>query len=111
MDREFFLRPASLVVSVGLSLPFCESESRSVVSVSLRPYGLNSPAGFSVLGILQARILVVGCHSLLWGIFPTQGFNPHLLSPALAGEFFTTSATWEAQLRTLIAFKAHVLII
>ena len=68
MDREFFLRPASLVVSAGLSLPFCESESRSVVSDSLRPYGLNSPAGFSVLGILQARILVVGCHSLLRGI-------------------------------------------
>ena len=36
---------------------------------TLRPYGLCSPAGFSVLGILQARILVVGCHSLLRGIF------------------------------------------
>ena len=35
------------------------------------------------------------------GIFPTQGSNPHLLcpvslaSPALAGGFFTTSATWK----------------
>ena len=34
---------------------------------------------------------------LLQGIFPTQGLNPHLLmSPALAGGFFTTSVTWEA---------------
>ena len=33
----------------------------------------------------------VGCHVLLQGIFPTQGSNSHLLSPALAGGFFTTS--------------------
>ena len=31
--------------------------------------------GFSVLGTLQARILVWGCHTLLQGIFPTQGLN------------------------------------
>ena len=31
-----------------------------------------------------------------WSGFPTQGLNPHLFtSPALAGRFFTTSATWE----------------
>ena len=35
-----------------------------------------SPPGSSVHGILQARILEwVGCHSLLQGIFPTQGLN------------------------------------
>ena len=34
--------------------------------------------------------------SFFRGIFPTQGSNPHLMSPALAGGFFTTSATWEA---------------
>ena len=39
----------------------------------------------------------VGCHLLLQGIFPTQGLNPRLLlSPALAGRFFTTGVTWEA---------------
>ena len=27
------------------------------------------------------------------GIFLTQGSNPHLMSPALAGGFFTTSTT------------------
>ena len=30
------------------------------------------------------------------GIFPTQRLNLCLMSPALAGRFFTTSATWEA---------------
>ena len=41
----------------------------------------------------------VCCSFLLQGILPTQGLNPFLLaSPTLAGEFFTTSATWEAQL-------------
>ena len=35
---------------------------------------------------------------LLPGIFPTQGSNPHLLSPALGDEFFTTNATWKAQI-------------
>ena len=34
----------------------------------------------------------VGCHFLLQGIFPTQRSNLCLMSPALAGGFFTTSA-------------------
>ena len=38
-----------------------------------------SPLGFSVHGLLQARILEWSCHSLLQGIFPTQGSNPGLL--------------------------------
>ena len=37
-----------------------------------------------------------GCQALLQGIFPTRGSNPHLLSLALAGGFFTTSTAWEA---------------
>ena len=39
----------------------------------------------------------VGYHALLQGIFLTQGPNLCLMSPALAGRFFTTSATWEAR--------------
>ena len=35
--------------------------------------------GFSVHGILQARILGVSCYFLPQGIFPTQGSNPGLL--------------------------------
>ena len=39
----------------------------------------------------------VGCHFLLLQIFPAQGWNPSFcMSPALAGGFFTTSATWKA---------------
>ena len=37
-----------------------------------------SPPGSSVPGSLQARILELG-HSLLQGIFPSQGLNPGLL--------------------------------
>ena len=41
----------------------------------------------------------VGCHLILQGIFPNQGSNLGLsMSPALAGGFFTTSATWKAQI-------------
>ena len=39
----------------------------------------------------------VGCHAPLQGIFPAQGMKlSFLTSPALAGEFLTTRATWEA---------------
>ena len=38
----------------------------------------------------------VGCHALLQGIFPTQGSNKRLRSPASADGFFTTRTTWEA---------------
>ena len=34
--------------------------------------------------------------ALLQGIIPPQGSNENLLSPGLAGGFFTTSAIWEA---------------
>ena len=43
-----------------------------------------------------AEITGVGCHGLCQGIFLTQRLNPCVLSPALAGRFFTSSATWEA---------------
>ena len=40
-----------------------------------------------------------GCHAVLQGIFSTLGLNPRqdLRSPALAGGFFTTSATRETE--------------
>ena len=39
----------------------------------------------------------MGCHALLQGDFPDAGIKPvPLMSPILAGWFFTTSATWEA---------------
>ena len=54
--------------------------------------------GSSVHEILQARILE-------WVAFPSPGDRPNpgiapmsLMSPALAGGFFATSSTWEAQM-------------
>ena len=38
-----------------------------------------SPPGSSVHGISQARILGMGCHFLLQGVFLTQGLNLHLM--------------------------------
>ena len=38
-----------------------------------------SPPGSSVHGILQARMLELGCHAPLQGIFPTQGSDQCLL--------------------------------
>ena len=56
-----------------------------------------SPPGSSVHGILQARILEwVAVPSS--GDLPDPGIEPmSLMSPALAGGFFTTIAIWEAQ--------------
>ena len=52
---------------------FClVSESRSVVSDSLQPHGLYSPLNS------PGQNTLVGCHSRLQGIFPTQGLNPGL---------------------------------
>ena len=38
----------------------------------------------------------MGCHALLQGSLPDPGIkHATLMSPALAGKFFTTRATWE----------------
>ena len=52
--------------------PKSESESRSVVSDSLRPHGLYSPWNS------PGQNTGVGSLSLFQGIFPTQGSNPGL---------------------------------
>ena len=38
----------------------------------------------------------VGCHALYRGIFPTQGLNPGLLNPCIAGRFFPTEPPGKA---------------
>ena len=54
-----------------------------------------SPPGSSVHGILQARILEWVAISSYRDL-PNPGIEPtSLTSPALAGGFFTTSASWE----------------
>ena len=59
--------------------------------------------GSSVHGISQARILGVGCHFLLGGIFPTQGSNPCIL---LGRQIVYHQATLEA----LLAMEHHLTI-
>ena len=55
-----------------------------------------SPPGSSVPGILQARILERVAISPPRDL-PNPGIKPtSLMSPELAGGFFTTGATWEA---------------
>ena len=63
-----------LVVTLGgvLLVPESESESHSVVSDSLWPYGLYSPWNS------PGQHTGVGSLSLLQGFFPTQGSNPGL---------------------------------
>jgi len=56
-----------------------------------------SPPGSSAQGDAPGKNIGVGCHFLLQGNLPDPGIEPpSLVSPALAGGFFTTSATWEA---------------
>ena len=56
----------------------------------------HSPSGSSVHGIFQARILEWVVMSSSRDL-PDPGTEPaSLTAPALAGRFFTSSATWEA---------------
>ena len=55
-----------------------ETESRSVLSYSLRPHGLQ-PARLLDPWNSPGQNTGVGSHSILQGIFPAQGLNPGLL--------------------------------
>ena len=93
------IKPLSPVVAGGLFATVppgkhwnsqCVCYNHSVVSDSLQP-------GFSVHGILQARILewVVGISTSRGSSRPRDWTQVSCL-PALACGFFNTSATWEA---------------
>ena len=63
---------------LGLTYARCYVHSFSAASDSLWPHGLQ-PARLLHLGFSPGKHAGVGCHSLLQGIFPTQGLNPHHL--------------------------------
>ena len=66
-----------------------------------------SPPGSSVHQDSPGKNIGVDCHDLFQGGLPNPGIEPRSLrSPALAGEFFTTSTTWEAMLvyRNIVKF-------
>ena len=58
---------------------WCAVPSCSVVSHSVRPRGLQ-PARLLCPWDSPGKSTGVGCHALLQGLFPTQGWNPRLLS-------------------------------
>ena len=100
----------SLIADLGFNFPCIDEreyfrEFRDLKSyVCARANSLQCVWPLSTLWTvaLQAPLSMVfsgvGCHALLQGIYPTQGWNPcFLMSPALVGRFFTTSASWEAQ--------------
>ena len=76
--------PSRSQVPKGCKGPACALRCFTV-SASME----QGPPGSSVHGILQAR--TPGWGALLQGTFATQGPTLYLLSPALAGMFFTAS--------------------
>ena len=68
-----------------------------VMSDSLWPHGL-WPTRLLCPWYFPGKKTRVGYHFLLQGNLPNPGIKPtSLASPTLAGEVFTTSATWKAQ--------------
>ena len=84
---SFLILLHSLVVFIPYGYHVCVWVTL-VVSDSLKPHGLQ-PARLLCPWDSPGKNTAVGGHALL------QGLNPHLMSAALAGGFFTTSATWE----------------
>ena len=63
------------------------------------PTTVYSPSGSSIHGFLQPRILEWVAAPFSRGL-PNLGIEPtSLMSPALAGGFFTTSDPWEAHIQ------------
>ena len=83
--------------------PMHESEkwkwSCSVMSNSSWPHGLQ-PIRLLRPWDFPGKSTGVGCHALLWGIFPTQGQNPGVL---IAGRFFTIWATREESHQSILS--------
>ena len=86
----------------------CVCSVASDVSDSLQPMDSSLP-GSSAHGDFPGKNTGVGYRALLQGIFLTRGLNPCLfMSPALAGRFFATSATWEAYIYTTSFISIHL---
>ena len=73
-DQDKGLRQWCVCVCVCVYVFSC-----SVLSTSLRPYGLQ-PSRLLCPWSFPGKNTRVGCHFLFQGIFQTQGSNPHLLN-------------------------------
>ena len=69
------------------------AQSLSLVPLFVVPWSIAPQAPLPIEFPRQQFLNGLPCPPLV--IFLTQGSNPCLMSPALAGEFFTTSTTWE----------------
>ena len=95
------MEPASLMASVlagrllttSATCCFCCLVAKSYPT--LRPYGLQ-PARLLCPWDSPDKNTGMGCHALLQGNFPTQGWNLSLLHLLYSGGFFTICLTWEA---------------
>ena len=85
---DFNLHPLITSKSTLSSLVWIKSESHSVLSEPLQPHGLYNPWNS------PGQNTGVGSHSLLQGIFPTQGSN---LGLPCCRHILTSWATREAQ--------------
>ena len=84
-------------ISSTLSYAVCVCYVTAVVPDSSQPHGLACRAPLSMEFSRQEYWRGLPCPSL--GDLPNPGVKPvSLMFPALAGRFFTTSATWEAQI-------------
>ena len=95
-DKEKLLpgKVQSVVIDVQgrcIGAKFLQSHLTSCDAIDCGPSGSSCPWDS------PGKNTGVGCHALLQGIFPTQGVeSASLMSPALAGGFYTISTTWEA---------------
>ena len=103
------MRYFSLDVSLFPSICMCAKLLQSCLT--LCDSMVCSPPGFTVHGILQARILEWVAMPSSRGSSWTRGGTRISTSPALADLFFTTSATWEAHFLVYsCAFPINILL-
>ena len=101
---QIFVNNYEFLISSPLLLSLCVLSCFSCIQLFMTRWTVAHQAPLGSQGILQARILK-WVAALLQGIFLTQGLNPCLMSPALAGSFFITSGTWEALPLLILALK------
>ena len=89
------ITPTAVCINNQLRLPVCMLSCFSHVQVFATLWIVARRAPLSK-AFTPAKNTGMGCHAFLQGTFLIQGSNPRLISPALAGGFFTTSTTWEA---------------
>ena len=77
-----------MITVCSLKLLYVLSRFSCIRLTLCNPMNCSSPGPY-----VHGKNTEVGCHAFLQSMFPTQGSNPHLLSPALANQFFSTSTT------------------